>query len=63
MNRETIGEWMLEHPKATRVLGLGLVAFGTWSYLGLLRKHVELEHVLAVARSEAARAASEALGG
>jgi hypothetical protein len=63
VNLEDLGVWLMEHPRATRGIGLALVAVGTLSYLRMLRTFADLDHVLAVHASETARAASEALGG
>lgn len=63
MNLEDLGVWLMDHPRAARGIGIGIVLFGTLSYLRMLRAFVELDHVLAVHASETARAASEALGG
>lgn len=63
MNLENLGQWLLEHPRAARGLGLGLVALGTVSYLRLLRNFAEFDYLLRRQASDAAQAASEALGG
>lgn len=60
---EDLGQWMLEHPRATRCLAIGLVAISTWEYLKILWLFTDLDHLLAQHASDAARAASEALGG
>lgn len=59
----SLGEWVAEHPQGTRALALAIVAFGTFSYIGLLRNYVRLDLLLKQHASDTARAASEALGG
>jgi hypothetical protein len=63
VNLEDLGSWMLEHPKATRLIGLAFVGVATLSYLRTLKVYADLEHVLAVHAGAMAREASEALGG
>ncbi len=63
MKLEAFGEWLTDHPRAARGFVLCAVAFGTWEYLRLLSMYAEFDHWLREQASDAARAASESLGG
>lgn len=63
MNLEDLGQWLLEHPHVTRGIAIGFVVFSTACYFGTVRNYVRLDQLLKDRASDAARAASEALGG
>ena len=55
--------WLADDPRRLYLVTVPLVAFTGWQLVRAIRLHVSVEAVAAQYFSDAARAASEALGG